>query len=190
MDVFVLISGYFLSAQHFRLIRVVRLILQTWFYSCAILLFLMILFLWTEEQIPLFASYGMHNYYYRYNSLPILIASVALFLVFQQVQIKKQTMIKIIRFVSPLTLAVYLIHDNPLMRDVIWKSWFPLGIMERNLLLPLKTIGIILLIFTACILIDYLRSLMFALFEKRKSYRKLMSQIDQLPEKLYQKLPD
>lgn len=59
---------------------------------------------------------------YAYNSLTLLASSVALFLMFKNTRIHNSYISRLISYVSPLTLGIYLIHEHPLIRDWLWHT--------------------------------------------------------------------
>ena len=60
--------------------------------------------------------------------------------------------------IAPYTFGIYLIHDNPYIRDLIWEHWIN-GTEYVNLyfLLPLL-LFVTISIFCICALLDYFRS--------------------------------
>ena len=76
---------------------------------------------------------------------------------------------KLITFIGPLTFAVYLIHTNPIVYDkyitkILYGEPYDLPFNEVMQMLILKCIRI----FIVCIIIDYLRHLLFTLLKIRK----------------------
>ena len=76
---------------------------------------------------------------------------------------------KLITFIGPLTFAVYLIHTNPIVYDkyitkILYGEPYDLTFNEVMQMLILKCIRI----FIVCIIIDYLRHLLFTLLKIRK----------------------
>lgn len=146
----------------------------------ALLVAIMLVFYFLSRKISLFASYAMHNYYFRFNSGIVLASAIALFLTFLKHQLYSGILVRLVKFASPLTLGVYLIHDNPLMRDVIWKQLFPLNSMARDMLWIPKTVGSVVTVFVACIMIDFIRAKLFSLIESTSFYKKGMNAIDRI----------
>lgn len=111
----------------------------------------------------------------EFTSPTMVVAAAALLLVFSRIRIPDFAE-KLIRFVSPLTFSVYLIHDNAVMRDefmidqFIDLAFYPI----HRMLLKLGFVCVVL--FTVCITVDHIRSLLFKWLNLRK--------LAQLPEKL------
>lgn len=115
-------------------------------------------------------------YYYRYNSFPVLLSAVFLFLAFQQIKIDNGFMIKLILFVAPLTMGVYLIHDNQSARQIVWQGLHGLQVTP---ILPFVVLGYAAMVFTACLIIEKVRILIFSvLFNNRRWYKALMERLD------------
>lgn len=58
--------------------------------------------------------------FFQYNSFTVLLASVFLFMAFLNLEIKNEHIEKIIIYISPCSLACYLIHLNPNFRYWLW----------------------------------------------------------------------
>ena len=116
---------------------------------------------------------------YNYNSVFVFVSSVAFFLIFMRVQIKTKAAKAIIKFLTPHVFAVYILdrgYTGVLQSEYAFKlvSFTPELIFLRIFL-------VILLLFAFRILLDYLRSLLFLLFEKRKWYKAFLTKLDRFP---------
>lgn len=100
------------------------------------------------------------TYFYRNDSIILLFASVLLFLIVLDIHIKNSVINNIILLISPLTLAVYLIHDNNNLRKVLWDFINPVAYIQTPYFI-IYMFGIIICIFSVCILIEYFRQLIF-----------------------------
>ena len=88
------------------------------------------------------------------NSLIILLTSVSTFLLFKSISIKNSGFINSL---SATTFGVYLIHDNDCIRSYLWNH---LLVVKNYYVQPyfvLYSVIIILLIFSVCSFIDFLR---------------------------------
>jgi len=157
-----------------------------YFGMCTVVLFTVLVLWGLSRRISFLASTEIYGYYSRYNSLFVLIASIAVFIGFLNIEIKNPVVIKCIKWMAPLTMGVYLIHDNPDMRYVVWKVLFPLGTMERNYFLPIKTFCVVCTIFIVCVLIDFIRLKGFQALERIGLVRRIFSKADEIPEKVYE----
>lgn len=69
----------------------------------------------------------------QYNNIFVLMESIALFMFFKQLNIKNIKIIKIVEFIAPLTLAVYLIHEQSQLRTVLYNKILHTEICYHNL---------------------------------------------------------
>lgn len=68
---------------------------------------------------------------------------------------------KLINLVGGCTFGVYLLHDNPLVRRIIWKFGFPnYEYLNSYSLIPRMLVSVVV-IFLAGVIVDYLRKLIF-----------------------------
>lgn len=67
----------------------------------------------------------IHGFYgfYQYTSPTVLLAATGLFLFFLQLRVSKELLQKMILRLSPLAFGVYLIHENPYVRQELWHHW-------------------------------------------------------------------
>lgn len=115
----------------------------------------------------------------QYNSIFVVLETVFLFVAFLKIEIKGKLPQKIIGFAAPLTFGVYLIHDNRFFRGFLWQNIvrtqdFP---YDTFVLIPIM-LGMVVLVFLACLALDFVRSLIFSLFEKRKFWRGWLEKFD------------
>ena len=109
----------------------------------------------------------------NYTSPTVLAAAVALLLYFTNTDIKGNAARWLISFVSPTTLAVYLIQTNRLVFGIYMKDRF-VGLTAYNAgTMLVYVILSALLIFTACSLIDRVRIWLFSLLRLNKAAQKL-----------------
>ena len=100
---------------------------------------------------------GYCKNFYEYNSITILIASVALFIFFVKAEIKAGDFAtQMVLFVSEGTFGVYLLHEHKLLR-YLWPTWFNVSeYADRFAFIPhlLMTVACV---FTAGVVIDFIR---------------------------------
>jgi surface polysaccharide O-acyltransferase-like enzyme len=94
---------------------------------------------------------------FRYSSITILFASLSLFLFFRELDIKNKFANKVIFTLAPLSLGVYLIHDNKLIRSILYTDILHLDKYMTSVNIYLLIILCLLIIFTAAIIIEYIR---------------------------------
>ena len=92
-----------------------------------------------------------------FNGIIIVGCAVSLFLVFVSANAYSNATINAI---AKSTFGVYLLHDN-MYRDFIWDNLLKISTKFQNLFFPIIAIGIVVLIFISCSLIDYIRERLF-----------------------------
>ena len=99
------------------------------------------------------------------NSFPMLNQIFAIVIFVSQINFN-QYIIKIISFIAPLTFDVYLIHDNPYIRNNYIRNLFNKESIDLNLAsLIFLIIQKTFIIFLICIYIAYIRSKIFSIFK-------------------------
>lgn len=122
---------------------------------------------------------------YNYIYFSVLLTSLGFLIFFAQLRITRKSAISFVKFFSPLTLGVYLIHAHPL----IWDRWLD-GRFVFLVKLPLwqmipAMLGCIAAIYIVCSLIDFLR---LQIAKKTKLNRHLLNAENKIEDKIKQKL--
>lgn len=108
---------------------------------------------------------------YHYNHILCLLAAVGLFFAFLHQNIPEGFFAKAVRRIAPYTFGVYLLHENAAIK-FLWPGFMGMGENMAGKFSLLHWLGTILLIFAVGILVDFIRSLLFAgiesLFVRRK----------------------
>ena len=73
------------------------------------------------------------------------------------------SLVKILIRLAPYTFAVYLIHDNPYIRTLLWNKLIDPAIYWQTPTWCLLAIAVPIVILLACCLIDYVRARIFSL---------------------------
>ncbi|MBQ6477603.1 MAG: acyltransferase family protein [Bacilli bacterium] len=129
------------------------------------------------DEIAITITHGMDHY-----SRPLLmIQSIAYFSWFTSITIKS----KIINKISPLVLGVYIIHINMYLREFLFK-WVGVdrGPTYSYRLLIDVLLGTII-IFIACLVIEYIRQVIFKFIYKRKISKKIRDSYYNLLHNIY-----
>ena len=126
-------------------------------------------------------GYTLSGLFFRYNSMLVAGASIALFCFFLQLRIREGGLNRLILQVAPLTFAVYLIHDHPLIRDLLWDSlpmhqWFTMGIPSTLVAMCVT----VLIIFLFACLAEKGRIILF----EKLGINNLLSYITQTTERM------
>ena len=106
----------------------------------------------------------------KYDSILIIAQSITTCLFFLQIKFNKY-IAKIICFLGPLSFGIYLIHIHPLLidntlRHILDKEPENLGLFSIIILILLKALKVCVF----CIIIDYIRHLIFTLLRLRKIF--------------------
>ena len=99
---------------------------------------------------------GYLKVFMQYNSLPVVAASVCLFLFFLNLDIKGRVPRALIGFFAPLTFGVYIIHEHRDLREPLWgllKPWES----ARSPKIFLILIAVVLSLFFICAILEFLR---------------------------------
>ena len=107
------------------------------------------------------------NYIIRYNSPTIFLCALFLFMFFLNLKIKPQ-MIKFIKFFAPASFGVYLLHEEPLVRDKLITGTFASYLNMPIWLMVLAVLGTAVLIWLGGSLIDRVRIFFFDLFKIKR----------------------
>lgn len=108
-------------------------------------------FLGTKFQLALLYS----DFFLESNKLLTMTNSISLFLVFKNTEIKSN---KIINFVAGSMFGVYLIHDNTMIRNVLW-AYVDSSKISGGINFLMYGILISFIVFITCILIDTIKRL-------------------------------
>ena len=107
------------------------------------------------------------DFLYYYFSITVLTASISLFMFFKNLTINNKVVKKIIGFFAPTTFGIYLIHENPNLRNIIWQKFNFIKYCS-----PIQMVALIIImpicLFITLSLIDKLRLVIFSIFNKVK----------------------
>lgn len=120
--------------------------------------------------------YFSEAFFYSYNFIIVVFASIGLFLFFKKLNIKSNLINKIILFFSSLTFGVYLIHENPFVRNKLWGG--PIGLLVRNQFSVPLVISMGLCIYITLSILDYIRNLIFIPINKKITNSRLLNKFD------------
>lgn len=118
-------------------------------------------FVVTAITLPHFGEPMEESLMGGYCSVLTVIGAIALFMTFATLKIRcNEVATKIFAFISPLTLGVYLIHDNASLRAILWSALDLVRFIDSVYLVPLLLL-VSLAIFTFCIIFEWLRNALF-----------------------------
>lgn len=126
--------------------------------------------LWIDGVVGKLGGYATN--FYAYNSLPVLGASVCLFMAFLKTEIKGNGLCKCINLIAGATFGVYLIHEHRYIR-YLWQQWLatPDAVNEPWLLLHL--LGSVLAVFAVCTCVELIRKWLFGLITNSNWFNKI-----------------
>ncbi len=90
------------------------------------------------------------------HAIPALLLSASLLMLFRNMGFGHNPRIN---SVAAATLGIYLIHDNEIVRPLLWQGLFQANTHLESALFPLWSLMVILIVFTACYCIERLRIL-------------------------------
>lgn len=94
----------------------------------------------------------------------VLLTSISLFLFFVNLNIKYN---KYLNIISSTTLGIYLIHDHPSIRFLIWTKYFKLFEIVSSKKFILSSIKAIFIVFFICMIIDLIRKFIVEVLLKK-----------------------
>ena len=103
----------------------------------------------------------------RSFKLPVIMVDFDMFLLFDRLSFRS----RIINRIARSAFAVYLITDYPATRTLLWKHLFVLENLYQQPFAILQILGILLTIYFACTLIDFMRQGLFAVTVNRNRGR-------------------
>lgn len=95
---------------------------------------------------------------------------------------------KIVRIIGGATFGIYLIHDNVIMREVIWNYIINWEIDDVSIMLPLKQIYTVLIMFMVCLLLDLGRRSIFAFISKRHVTKVVLNKLEVYDKKILEEI--
>lgn len=110
-------------------------------------------------------SMAQLDYLFTYTSPTVLGAAVFLFLLFRNISIRRIIAIRMLKFCSPLSFGVYLIHTHPSVWNNLLSNRFSIFANYSSLLCVILVLLSAVTIFFVCILVDFLR---YALIHRLK----------------------
>ncbi len=126
---------------------------------------------------------GYATNWYAYNSLPVLMGSVCLFVAFAKCEIKGVHISKIINTLAGATFGVYLIHEHQFLR-YLWQQWLCVEQNASKPWMPVHLLGSIALVFLLCFVAEWVRKGVFALITERKWFRKAFERFEKIESKM------
>ena len=102
-----------------------------------------------------------HLIWFDYNGLPFIL-SILIFILVKQAKVSDNGALNGLVRLAPYTFGVYLIHDHLFVREWLWKT-LSLASQCKEWLFPLIVLGVCLMIFLFCSLVEAIRKKVFAI---------------------------
>ncbi len=102
----------------------------------------------------LMETVGLASRLYNYNFITVFISSVFLFLYFKNIEIRNSKIINIVSKIAPLTFAVYIIHEQTVLREILYLDILNLDQLWNNAMQLVIIPVIVIMIFLICILLE------------------------------------
>lgn len=96
-----------------------------------------------------------------FNSVPVYLESIFLFLAFRELRIQNKWLSKMILTISPLIFGVYLIHDHNDIRSLLWVKLFHCHEWGNDPFLLARVFGTTAVVFLMALLLEWLRKLIW-----------------------------
>ena len=127
-----------------------------WLFWVGAALITMLLYCFAGRRLPIVKA--VTGNWYRYDSLPAYLSSLALLVCFLSVEIKNARLCRWISFLAPSTLGVYLIHAHANLSPYLWEQ-LDLPRLVGRAYFPGIQLFVVLGIFLLCSGADILRRL-------------------------------
>lgn len=106
--------------------------------------------------IPVGMVHSIANNWFSYDAAPVYIMTLCLFIGFLNIDIRSARLSKMILRIAPLTLGVYLIHAHANVSPWLWNMLNLPARMSYGWF-PVLQLGVVSIIFIACIVLDFFR---------------------------------
>lgn len=160
--------------------------LRRYLLSAGVVSLLFVAIHYIAHRIPTIRVTTISSDLSDYNSLTALVPAILLFIVFLNLKISNKSIGKIIALLSPLTFGVYLIHDEPHLRKLLW-GYLDLPSHIHNPYFPLYCLFIVAAIYVICSLVDWCRAALFRYAGNISSVKTTGDQVERLLHSLSQR---
>lgn len=126
---------------------------------------------------------GYATNWYAYNSFPVLVGSVCLFVAFTKLEIKSGSIGKVINMLAGATFGVYLIHEHRSLR-YLWQQWLGVEQSASQPWMILHLLGSVLLVFAVCAVVELVRKWLFSLVTDRKWFHNIFERFAKIESKM------
>lgn len=124
---------------------------------------------------------------YNYISPTEVLLAISLLILFANIKVSSKAA-KLIGFAAPATFGVYLIHDNPLVREEVIVKLGEKIVELPGILPPFVVCGAAFVILIVCLLIDRIRIALFNVLKVKELSAKIDSLIHKVMESILKKI--
>lgn len=125
---------------------------------------------------------GCSNILYKYNSIPVVIASLSMFCLFSRITIRKDKITRQINSVAKTTLGVFIIHTHFSLRDSLWVLLGSKAVMNSPWLW-LHLLVCIIIVFIFCSFIEFGRMYLFNCLKIENTINKISDKLQKIIDK-------
>lgn len=134
--------------------------------------------------VPVFGEPMGETLLNGYSSFLVVVGATALFLTFTTSKVScKKHIGRVCTVLSPLTLGIYLIHDNASVRMPLWKIFNVTQFINSGYLIVVL-IGSAIVIFTTCLVLEWIRTKIFTIVGVDKFISYIGNKMDHVLDKL------
>lgn len=121
-----------------------------------------------ELTVRVFGRVVGENIFLKNNSVIVILAAACLFRLFEGLHISSWYVQQTVALLSQLTFGVYLIHDQPEVRELLWRQLVRPDRFAQSPFLAVILIGIAAAVFLICAALEFLRQRVFAVLSVQK----------------------
>lgn len=125
----------------------------------------------TEER-------NSYYFFFNYNSILVLIASLCIFALFLKFEINNEKLVKVINRIASYSFAVFLIHTHPAIADILWFQGVKTSLVVDTLrFIPVMIVSAIV-IYALCSIIEQFRLIIFSPVLKSQKLQDFFNELD------------
>ncbi|MDY6068945.1 MAG: acyltransferase [Opitutales bacterium] len=177
--VFLYLLGAFVKKHKIKMLEKRPLCINICTLFCAVsftLLAICLAVVFGQRLLLKAASYPMANY-----SFFMVVLSLSMFAVFSRLQISSYS----VNYVAKSVFAVYIIHEHPLLKEIIWQYIFPLKDYIASKWFLFEFVFACVALFIACFAADLLRRKVAEILRINVLYSKLIQKITHVIEAFF-----
>lgn len=172
--IFMYFIGAYIKTYKLHSKYIYRNLIMFFIFSCLTFMIRLI----SEKYFPNTFFIGELRYnLLNYNSPFILLASICLFIFFENLIIKNKYILKCITFFVPMSFGVYLIHTNAAIWEIFLKDAFVFCAEKTSFIYFIYLVIIIISIYLGCSIMDYIRIKLFNFLKINKFILKVDSKL-------------